>query len=267
MSWSEFANRLPTLKLSVVVIAYNMERELPRTLKTLSSNMQKSIDSDDYEVIVVDNGSHTPVCINDCKEVLRNVYVHRIDNPSVSPVSAINAGIQMARGEFIGVFIDGARMASPGILSSAINGSRFGKNTVIGTLAFHLGPDVQMKSIFDGYDQSMEDKLLETCQWERDGYQLFTISVFAGASGKGWFNMPNESNALFMHREQWYELRGYDPLFESPGGGLSNHDMWSRACEHSPENVIILFGEGTFHQVHGGVATNAIVSKKDLFHS
>ena len=215
----------------------------------------------------MDNGSRTPVSVDDCKKILPNVVVKRIDHPTQSPVPAINIGLKMARGELIGVFIDGARMASPGLLDSAINASRFGKNTVIGTLAFHLGPDVQMRSIKEGYDQSVEDQLLDACEWEKDGYQLFSISVFAGASGKGWFHVPNESNALFMHRDQWYKLGGYEPLFETPGGGLTNHDMWSRACEHSPENVIVLFGEGTFHQVHGGVATNAVVSKKELFHT
>ena len=47
MTWSESLDRAPQLKLTVVVIAYNMERELPRTLKSLSSTMQNSVDTDD----------------------------------------------------------------------------------------------------------------------------------------------------------------------------------------------------------------------------
>ena len=41
------------------------------------------------------------------------------------------------------------------------------------------------------------------------------------------------------------------------GGGLVNLDVWRRACEAPDSQVIMLLGEGTFHQIHGGVATNA----------
>ncbi|MET0884236.1 MAG: glycosyltransferase family A protein, partial [Acidimicrobiales bacterium] len=47
--------------LSVVVVTYDMERELPRTLRSLSADLQVGIEASDYEVIVVDNGSPRPV--------------------------------------------------------------------------------------------------------------------------------------------------------------------------------------------------------------
>ena len=43
--------------LPIVVVAYNIPRELPRTLYSLSSRYQRHINSDDYEVIIVDDGS------------------------------------------------------------------------------------------------------------------------------------------------------------------------------------------------------------------
>ena len=47
--------------VSLVVVAYNIPRELPRTLLSLSSSYQRDVTVDDYEVIVVDNGSTPPV--------------------------------------------------------------------------------------------------------------------------------------------------------------------------------------------------------------
>ena len=44
-------------RLSVIVIGYNMARELPRTVRSLSAALQRDISADDYEVIVIDNGS------------------------------------------------------------------------------------------------------------------------------------------------------------------------------------------------------------------
>jgi len=60
-----------------------------------------------------------------------------------------------------------------------------------------------------------------------------------------------------MHRFDYEKLGGYDERFQSPGGGLVNLDFYKRACDKL-DNLIILLGEGTFHQIHGGVATNRL---------
>jgi len=183
----------------------------------------------------------------------------------VSPVPAINFGLTVARGDLVGVCIDGARMASPGLLSKALAASRLHRRPVIGTIAFHLGPDVQMESVKHGYNQAIEDELLARSGWEADGYRLFTISVFAGSSGGGWFELPAESNALFLRAEHWRALGGWDEGFVMPGGGLVNLDTWARVCADPTGELIMLLGEATFHQVHGGIATN-LNSPFDLFH-
>src|SRR5216683_2592387 len=50
-----FRRRRPDL--SVIVVVHNMAREAPRTLYSLSTTYQRHIAAEDYEVIVVDNGS------------------------------------------------------------------------------------------------------------------------------------------------------------------------------------------------------------------
>src|SRR5262249_23518199 len=55
-----------TIPLSVVVVSYEMARELPRTVRSLSPGYQRGIDAADYEVIVVDNGTPAgPVDLDD----------------------------------------------------------------------------------------------------------------------------------------------------------------------------------------------------------
>ncbi len=115
--------------------------------------------------------------------------------PAISPASAINTALSEARGELIGVMIDGAQMASPGLLAGALSAAKVTPRAVIASLGFHLGPEVQMQSVAKGYNQAVEDDLLESTRWYEDGYRLFDISVFAGSSAAGWFQPISESNA------------------------------------------------------------------------
>ena len=243
-------------RLSVIVIGYNMARELPRTVQSLSPALQRDIGEDDYEIIVVDNGSTENFPAEQLQRLGGNVSTHRMLNATPSPVPAISYGLALARGDLIGVLVDGARMASPRLLATALDAAQLHRRPIIGTLAFHLGPDVQGKSVERGYCQGVEDQLLASVDWIADPYRLFEIAVFAGASSKGWFVIPAETNALFLRREHWGSLGGYDPAFVTPGGGFSNGDVWSRACSDPSGRVILLLGEATFHQFHGGIATS-----------
>jgi hypothetical protein len=233
-------SRSETPKLSGIVISYNMARELPRTIRSLSPAMQRDIEPGDYEVILIDNGSTQTRDENELRRWLPGLVIHRMQNPTVSPVPAVNFGLTVARGDLVGVCIDGARMASPGLLSKALAASRLHRRPVIGTIAFHLGPDVQMESVRHGYNQAIEDKLLARSGWEADGYRLFTISVFGGSSSGGWFKLPAESNALFLRAEHWRALGGWDEGFVMPGGGLVNLDTWARVCADPSGELIML---------------------------
>ncbi len=246
-------------KLSVIVISYNMARELPRTVRSLTPALQRDIGEDDYEIIVVDNGSTQAFEADQLQRLGGNIITHRMPHPTQSPVPAISHGLALARGNLIGVLIDGARMASPRLLATTLDAAQLHTRPIIGTLAFHLGPDVQTRSVASGYCQEVEDQLLESVDWVADPYRLFEISVFAGSSQNGWFIIPGETNALFLTREHWNSLGGYEPAFVSPGGGFANGDMWSRACADTSGRIILLLGEATFHQFHGGVATGSTV--------
>lgn len=244
---------------TVVVVAYGMARELPRTLRSLSPGHQRGVDPERYEVVVVDNGSPEPVDA----AVLRGAFgsaghlrVERLDPAPPSPARAANLGIGLATGELVGLVVDGARLASPGLVATASLAARLAERPVITAGAWHLGAVPQGQATAAGHDQVSEDALLAGSGWEADGYRLFAVSCLAGSSGRGIFGPMGESSSLFLPRSLWRELGGLDERFSLPGGGLVNHDLYRRACGLPGAQLVVMLGEGTFHQFHGGAATS-----------
>lgn len=248
--------------ISVIVVAYNMARELPRTLYSLSAAYQRHIPADDYEVIVVDNGSVPPVDPRDFSGLAGDFRFLRIDRASPSPAAAINRALREARGGVIGVMVDGARLVTPGLLFFAYHAAQLHPRAIVAPLNYYLGPDLQAIAVANGYDQTRENALLASIGWPQDGYRLFEIATPDESTIDGWFSGITESNALFLKRDDWQALGGFDERFDAAGGGLLNLDTYRRAMELPGARRVVPLGEASFHQVHGGIATNSL---KDAF--
>lgn len=245
------------LFLSVVVVFHDMLREAPRTLHSLSRAYQRGIEDLAYEVVALDNGSSEALPAELVTSFGPEFRLETLDLDSPSPVGALNHGARVARGEHLMLCIDGARILSPGLLRESVRAMRCAPRAVAATLGLHLGPAPQDVSVQQGYDQDTEDRLLESCHWREDGYRLFEVASLGHSSRGGWFQTPWESNALTLSRDFYEELGGFEERFQSPGGGLANLDLFRRACEHEHSQLVVLLGEASFHQLHGGVATNA----------
>lgn len=240
-------------QVSLVIVVHEMARELPRTITSLTAPYQHGMDGRD-EIIVVDNGSREPPLQAAFAGLVPPVRVIRQPAPTASPVPAINTGLAAAAGALIGVWIDGARLASPGLVAAARAAARLHPRAVIATPNFQLGPQLQYLAAERGYDPAAEDRLLDGIGWPADGYRLFDVATPEARDGPA--GPLRESNALFLPRPLWDELGGYDPVFDEPGGGAANPDALVRACGLADAQLIRIVGEGTFHQIHGGLTTS-----------
>ncbi len=250
-------------KVSVIVISYNMAREVPRTVTSFLPPYQQGLSNSDIEIIVLDNGSPNPIPSVIVDSWPENVRYVSVENAHPSPARALNLGVGMASSDIVCPVIDGARMASPGLLHWGLQAIQSRPRAFATTAGFHLGEKLQQIAVEEGYCQDVEDKLIESIDWPTHGYRLFEICALAGSSKYGWFGFLNESNAPILPKALYDEVGGYDEAFDLPGGGLVNLDFLNRVLELQDTEYFSVLGEGTFHQFHHGVTTSRRVIKPE----
>jgi hypothetical protein len=250
---SELATTRPVI--SFIVIVYKMADQAEKTLYTLSTQYQQGVTESDYEVIVVENSSSEVLGEERACQYGSNVRYFYREETLPTPVPAVNFGAEQARGSHISIMVDGARMLSPSVVSYTLAATRIHTRALVAIPGYHLGFKLQQKSMLEGYDQAAEAELLASIDWPSDGYRLFDIACLSGTSGSGFFKPIGESNCLCVPTSLWHELGGFDPKFTETGGGQVNLDFYKRAVETEGTSLVILIGEGSFHQFHGGITT------------
>jgi glycosyltransferase involved in cell wall biosynthesis len=243
--------------LSVIISAHDLRRELPRTVRSFLPPYQIDLDPARVEIIVVDNGSTDPVAADWFEDVPAELSILRFSPGNPSPCRALNAGVASAKGDLVAVVIDGARMASPGLLSRASAAIRTANDVFVATMGFHLGSETQQISTTKGYGPEVEDRLLAEIGWPNDGYRLFEICARGESYRNGILSNFPETTAFVMRRASYQRLGGYQEGFRYPGGGLANFDFYGRVLQDEAITPVVLLGEGTFHQVHYGSTTRA----------
>lgn len=241
--------------ISIILIVYKMPDQAEKTLYSLSTRYQRGVSEQDFEVIVVENSSSAVLGEQRACQYGDNVrYFYREENLP-TPVPAVNFGAQQASGSHISIMVDGARMLSPGVINYTLAATRLAPRALVAVPGYHLGHMLQQRSMLEGYCEEVEQQLLASVDWPTDGYRLFEISCLSGTSGSGYFKPIGESNCLCVPSAIWQQLGGFDPAFTETGGGQVNLDFYKRAVELPDTTLVVLMGEGSFHQFHGGITT------------
>lgn len=241
--------------ISFVLIVYDMPAQAQNTVRSLMHEYQRGASADEYEVLIIENRSSNCVSEAFIASLPANFRYHLREETQPTPVHAINYGIEIAQGRNVCVMIDGARLLTPGVVKNTLLGHRLSELSVVTVPGYHLGFELQQKAVLKGYGYEKEAELMHSIGWPDNGYRLFEIACFSGSCAPGFYLAHSESNCISMPKKMWEALGGYDPAFDARGGGVVNLDLYKRACEYPGATHVVLPGEGTFHQFHGGVTT------------
>ena len=242
--------------VSIVVIVYKMADQAELTLRSLSAQYQRDVAESEYEIIVVENESSWILGQERACMTGGNVRYFLRQETQRTPVHAANFGAAQAVGSHIVIILDGARMVTPGVVRLTLDAFRIAPNAAVAVPGYHLGEKPQQIAVNEGYDEAAEAGLLERIEWPSNGYRLFEIAVFAMSSLMGFFQPNAESPFLGCSREKWNAVGGLDTRYDDLGGGKANIALYKHVLETPDTPFYLLFGEGSFHQFHGGISTN-----------
>lgn len=230
-----------------------MPTQAMNTLYSLSPAYQRGVGESDYEVIVVENRSARTLA----PPLGRNVRYLLRDESGESPASAVNDGVASARGSAVAIMVDGARMVTPGVILSMLRALRTSQRPIVSVPGYHLGRQLHQDAVASGYSVEQEQADLAALNWRADGYRLFDHAVLSASCAAGYLLPIAESNCIGMPVRLFDRLGGFDERFVTKGGGFVNLDFYRRAVDLPQSTLLVLPGEGTFHQFHAGATTGA----------
>lgn len=246
----------PAPRLTVLLIGFHMPEQLANTLYSLRHDYQRNVSQEDYEVVLVENRSACCLAPEAVASLPDNFRYFLRDEAGVSPAAAINFGLEQARGEYVCLMIDGARLLTPGVLGNILRATVMRRDCFVAVPGYTLGYPQEHDRLGSQYCFELDRTHLQQLGWPANGYGLFERSFFSKSNLKGFFFTNTESNCLTVRREELEKLGGADERFNLKGGGMLNLYFYRELLKQPRLHFFLLAGEGTFHQYHGGATSS-----------
>ena len=242
--------------LSVIVIVRDLGPSWSRMLQSLAPDYQQDIDSESYEVCIVDSTPSRRLCMSDISDIGAGVSCRLVSAASLSLAEAINVGVQHARGDQLCLLTDSTCLLTPGVLSASMTVFRMFGHPVGMVRDFVLKPGRIYLQRVGGRTSS--EQLLESIDWPRDGYRLYEIGgpLVAEKRQPSWFDRVIENRGLFLRKSTFERVGGCGGQFQLPGLGMMPLDFVHRAALLEDTDVVQLIGEGLFCQPDGEITSN-----------
>lgn len=235
-----------TPKLSVVMLVQGTPRQSENAIFSLSAAYQRNVREQDYEIVVVETRSNEMLGRGRVEKIASNVRYFEHGHGGLGPNVPWKLGITKARAALVGVLLDGASVATPGVVEHALWASRIGERALYAVPSHHLRPVTLpargRKQEGDGANLA----LLESVDWRKWGYRLFEIAIENEWPTGSPSDPIVDCSFLFCQRALWDEIAE-----RTANDGAEPFD---ELCRLEQTKLVVPWSEGTFHQYHAGIA-------------
>lgn len=185
--------------VTVVVPTYGRPGHLRSCLKALAA---QTLAREDFEVVVVDDGSPEPLC-EIAADFVRHMQVRLIRQMNAGPAAARNAGVREATGELIALTDDDCR-PDPGWIETLVAAERNRPGALVGG---------STRNGIDGWIFSETSQLIIDMVYDHFNADPENAYFFA-------------SNNMLVPRSRYLEVGGFDESF--PRAGAEDRDFCDR---------------------------------------
>jgi hypothetical protein len=233
-------------KLSVVIALWQSAGQAENVLFSLSSQFQKNVRAEDYEVIVVEARSSDMLGEARALAQAENVRYFSLEAADFWRAEALNFGVEQCRAAFVGLLLDGAHVLTPRVIELALAARAFGSRPLVVVPAYCLGR--KAKAATD--DTASSRTGLEGIDWRSNSHELFAKSRFGPANPNGFLGPLLGASCSFFPAASYREAGGADARVDRPGGGALSLGLYTKLSSLPGTQLIVLAGEGAFRQHH-----------------
>lgn len=228
--------------ISVIIPVFNTGELFRETINSILSQ-----DSDEYEIVCINDGSTDPLTNQILDEYSSSITNFRlIYHNNQGPASSRNRGIREARGDFI-AFVDSDDLISPDYLSSLHK-----------CLTSNQANIALCSSIYTFTNLGMEDKSLKNCGIDRPGVSRMELARrIINSTGVSWNKMYRKSflcsnNICFLSDARCFAEDNY---------------FTSMAIIHGFDSVVISNSGSYYYRKHSGSLVESSDSLGDYLKS
>jgi glycosyltransferase involved in cell wall biosynthesis len=247
------------IKYSFVIPSYNYKDYLINCLESL--NHQSGFGIDDYEVVVVDDGSndgtYDSIMKMDFSFKLKYIYIERTKDSCRN--AARNKGWRAAEGDYI-IFLDADMIVNKDYLQNINMCYEMDKDISIMGLRFMLSEPVTPKEISDGsIFRKVKTTKPDMCYYEERHYFFNKLSYNACSFDNSWIYFY--SCNISIPKKYLYNVGGFNENL--PGWGFDDQELGYRLVK-AGVRIITNQKLESLHQYHGEIYGTPSNPKKIL---
>ena len=254
-----------SVKISVLIFCNDIQEAIINTLHSLRHEYQ-NFDPNLYEVLILENPSQNNLSANQIHDLPSNFF-YNLNTHKKSLTESLNQLSNQANGNYLLIIPDGAKILSKGVLKYCHQAIKISSKCIVAFHSYNIGvyqDDMEKNEVL--HLKKIEKEFLKET-FPKFADNLLNNASWADSSSAGSFFQMSESNCLFLTKQLWNKIDGFDERLDSIDERIVNLDLYNRVLENKDHKLFFVLGEGTFHQFNSKESKNSVVKNFEKYKS